>query len=67
MLLDATITWARDAGVRIFTLGVTYGDTPAVRLYTRAGFRPLGPPQPCRPGTDLLGLEMDLDLRGDGD
>jgi len=55
MFLDSAITWAWDAGAWTFTLGVTQGDAQAVRPYTRAGFRPFGPPQPCRPGMDLLG------------
>jgi GNAT superfamily N-acetyltransferase len=62
MLLDTAIAWARANHALYLDLGVTYRDSPAMRLYTRRGFKPLGPPQPLRPGSDLLGLEMRLIL-----
>ena len=50
LLVDAVIAWARTAGARILRLGVTCGDTAAVRLYRRVGFVDDGPPRPCVPG-----------------
>lgn len=65
MLLDAAIEWARSAGARAVALGVTCGDTPATRMYARAGFAPVGAPEPLRPGSPLLEQRMVLDLRAD--
>jgi GNAT superfamily N-acetyltransferase len=63
MLLDAVITWARVKNASYLDLGVTCGDSPAMRLYTRTGFRPVGQPVPFQPGSELLGQPMRLDLR----
>jgi len=63
MLLEAVIAWARANNACYLDLGVTYGDSPAMRLYTRAGFEPVGQPQPFRPGSELLGQPMRLTLR----
>jgi ribosomal protein S18 acetylase RimI-like enzyme len=52
-LLDAAAAWARGAAAHTLALDVTCGDTPAMRLYTRAGCRPAGDPQPLRPGSAL--------------
>jgi GNAT superfamily N-acetyltransferase len=52
-LLAAAADWARAAGAHTLALDVTCGDTPAMRLYTRAGCRPAGAPQPLRPGSTL--------------
>lgn len=62
MLLDAMVTWAGDAGARSVVLSVTCGDTPAKRLYSQAGFEPVGDPEPLRPGSTLLSQRMRLDL-----
>ncbi len=62
MLLDALVTWARDVKARSVVLGVTCGDTAATRLYTRAGFEPVGDPEPLRPGSTLLSQSMRLEL-----
>ena len=62
LLLDAVIRWAKAANVRSLALGVTCGDTPAMRLYVRAGFKPAGAPEPLRPGSTLLAQPMRLDL-----
>ena len=53
LLLDAVVEWARAAGAHTLALDVTCGDTPAMRLYTRAGCRPAGDPTPLRPGSVL--------------
>jgi hypothetical protein len=62
MLLDAVIAWARAKNARYLDLGVTCGDSPAMRLSTRAGFEPVGQPVPFRPGSELLGQPMRLNL-----
>ncbi|MCS0657050.1 GNAT family N-acetyltransferase [Massilia terrae] len=61
-LLRAAIGWARERRFRAMTLGVTQGDTPAVRLYRREGFRDIGAPVPLRPGSRLLSQAMRLEL-----
>lgn len=63
LLLEAIIAWAKARNVSYLDLGVTYRDSPAMRLYRRAGFEPLGQPEPLRPGSDLLGQSMRLELR----
>jgi ribosomal protein S18 acetylase RimI-like enzyme len=63
MLLEAGIAWARSEGVHFLVLGVTCGDTPAKRLYSRAGFQPGGAPEPLRWGSTVLVQPMHLDLR----
>jgi len=63
-LLSAAIEWARLAGAEAVELGVTFGDTPSIRMYTRAGFEPLGQPAPPYPGAQFLGLRMRLVLSG---
>ncbi len=63
LLLEAVTRWATGKQADVLELGVTCGDTPAVRLYTRAGFEPVGQPQPIRPGAELLGQQMQLKLK----
>ena len=63
MLMDAAVAWAKSMYVRYVDLGVTWGDTPATRLYLRTGFEPVGQPQPLRPGSELLGQRMQLKLK----
>ena len=65
MLLEAVMAWAMDKQVDFLELGVTCGDSPALRLYLRAGFEPVGPPEPIRPGAELLGQQLRLKLRRD--
>jgi ribosomal protein S18 acetylase RimI-like enzyme len=62
-LLAAAIEWARSAHARFVVLGVTCGNTSAVRLYSRAGFAPIGEPQPLRAGSRLLSQSMRLALQ----
>ena len=62
MLLEAVIAWARAKNASYLELGVTCGDSPARRLYTRAGFEPVGKPQLFRPGSELMGQMMRLKL-----
>jgi GNAT superfamily N-acetyltransferase len=63
LLLEAVIAWAKAKNVRYLDLGVTYRESPAMRMYRRAGFEPVGQPEPLRSGSDLLGQSMRLELR----
>ncbi|HEY1044487.1 MAG TPA: GNAT family N-acetyltransferase [Telluria sp.] len=62
MLLAAALEWARSVGAHAVQLGVTCGDTPAARLYARAGFTAVGEPELLRPGSALLSQAMRLAL-----
>jgi GNAT superfamily N-acetyltransferase len=64
LLLSTAIQWARERGAKTMLLGVTSGDTSAVRLYASAGFQAVGIPRPLRPGSLLQSQNMKLDLRG---
>ena len=66
MLLKAVIDWAKAANVCYLALGVTCGENPAMRLYLRAGFKPIGEPEALRPGSELLAHAMRLPLRTAG-
>jgi len=61
-LLREAVRWARSKQAGTVRLGVTQGDTPAVRLYLREGFRNVGEPEPLRPGCALLSQTMCLAL-----
>lgn len=61
-LLDGVIAWARGMSVTSVHLRVTCGDTPARRLYERAGFRPSGEAEPLRPGAVVLAQPMTLEM-----
>jgi GNAT superfamily N-acetyltransferase len=60
MLLRTAIEWAKTVNAKAVHLGVTCGDTPAMRLYITEGFVPAGPTQAIRPGSPLLGQSMRL-------
>ena len=62
-LLEAVIAWARTTNASYLALVVTCGDSPARRLYARAGFEPVGEPEPLRPGSAILAQPMRLALR----
>lgn len=62
MLLERVVDWARNMGRRQVTLGATHGDNAASRLYARAGFVPVGDPEPLRPDSDLKRQVMRLNL-----
>lgn len=62
-LLQAVIAWAAEAGARTLFLNVTLGEGPANRLYAAAGFQPVGPPEPLRPGSTVRAQAMRLGLR----
>lgn len=61
-LLDAATAWSRGAGARSLRLGVTWTDSAAVRMYRRAGFEPVGPAEPLRPGSAIMSQPMRLTL-----
>lgn len=61
-LLDHASRWARSTGATWLSLGVTCGDTPALRLYSRAGFIAIGRPEPLREGSSLRAQNMRLAL-----
>jgi GNAT superfamily N-acetyltransferase len=62
-LIDGVIAWAKANNAQVVTLRVTRGDTPATRLYARAGFVPFGDSEPLRPGSSVLTQPMCLTLR----
>lgn len=62
MLLDTIIAWARAKGAAVLELGVTFRDSPAMHLYTRAGFEPAGEPEHIRGRAGLRGQLMRLTL-----
>jgi len=62
-LLDAVIDWAHAAQVGALELRVATGDSPATRLYMRAGFRVTGELEPLRQGSAIQTQRMRLDLR----
>ena len=63
-LLDEVIAWANAERAACVELRVTCGDSRARRLYDGAGFKPIGEPEPLRPGSVLLAQRMRLSLKG---
>lgn len=63
-LLDAALDWAREREVRFAELDVTLGNSSALRLYERAGFKAVNAPVPMRAGSDLMLQQMRLVLDG---
>jgi ribosomal protein S18 acetylase RimI-like enzyme len=61
-LMRKAIKWAQCRNAQVVQLGVTRGDTSAVRLYLREGFREVGSPEPLRPGSPLLSQPMQLTI-----
>jgi GNAT superfamily N-acetyltransferase len=61
-LLQTAISWARARSAAAVCLGVTLSDSPAMRLYRRAGFVPSGETGPLPPGSALLAQPMTLCL-----
>lgn len=61
-LLGAVISWAQARNARSLHLGVTCGDSPAVRLYVREGFQAVGSTEALRSGSELLAQSMMLSL-----
>jgi GNAT superfamily N-acetyltransferase len=63
LLLNHAVQWARAKNADWLCLGVTCGDTPAYRLYTRTGFVAVGDPEPLRDGSPIRLQPMRLALR----
>ena len=61
-LLEHAVHWSRSRNAAWLSLGVTCGDTPAFRLYARAGFVAVGVPEPLREGSPLQAVNMRLSL-----
>jgi ribosomal protein S18 acetylase RimI-like enzyme len=62
LLLSTSIQWAKTRGAKSISLGVTCGDTSAIRLYVSAGFEPVGMPRPLRPGSSVQAQSMRLEF-----
>jgi len=62
-LLNVAIRWAATQEAQEIVLSVPSRQSAAVRLYSSAGFLPVGDLQPLRPGSELLAQTMKLDLR----
>ncbi|BDT57615.1 N-acetyltransferase [Massilia varians] len=63
-LPDEALAWARARGTRVVHLGVNSENAGALRLYGRAGFRPIGEPYLMREGAPHMEQEMRLILTG---
>jgi len=61
-LLGEAVAWATANGAKRICLGVTVGDTPAMRLYRGFGFVPSGPVEPLREGSTLMSQPMERRL-----
>lgn len=61
-MLREVIGWAKAQQARSVHLDVTCGDSAAMRLYQREGFRPAGAAAPLRDGSHLLSQPMRLEL-----
>lgn len=61
-IIETGVAWAKSVGASALTLGVTAGDTPAVRLYQRMGFVAVGALEPMRnhPGLQMQNMELGL-------
>ena len=60
--MGRVISWARFRNAQSLQLGVTCGDTAAVRMYTALGFEPSGLVEPLRNESPLLAQNMRLIL-----
>jgi len=63
-LLETALDWAREREVRFVELDVTLGNSSALRLYERAGFKAVNAPVPMRAGSGLMLQQMRLVLEG---
>ena len=61
-LLDTALDWGREREVRFVELDVTLGNSSALRLYERAGFKAVNAPVPMRAGSGLMLQQMRLVL-----
>lgn len=65
-LVEQAIAWSGAQGAQCIELGVTTGETPAVRLYKRLGFADTGAEEALRDGSPLVQRIMRLALRVPG-
>ena len=63
-LIREAIHWTKTENRSRIRLGVTCGDSPAMRLYLRAGFLACGQAEPLRAGSPLLAQTMELAIGG---
>ncbi|MEY2688376.1 MAG: hypothetical protein RL375_2574 [Pseudomonadota bacterium] len=61
-LLQDAVDYARGAGVDILRLGVTVAESPAMRLYSSFGFKPVGAVESLREGSAISAQAMQLHL-----
>lgn len=61
-LVDAVVQWAKESRATSVQLRVTCGESPATRLYLRAGFQATGAPEPLRPTSSEFAQPMHLSL-----
>ena len=61
-LLDAAESWGRGQGSTTAYLSVTEGNSPAQRLYRRAGYVATGADEPLKDGSALTCLELSKEL-----
>lgn len=64
-LLETALDWAREREMRFVELDVTLGNSSALRLYERAGFRAVNAPVPMRAGSALMLQQMRLVLESE--
>lgn len=62
-LLDCAVMWARKKAVHRVCLGVTLAQSPAMRLYQKYGFLPIGQLEPLREGSHLEAQTLELQLQ----
>ena len=63
LLLETVIYWTESKNINYLELGVTFRDSPALRLYKRYGFLPAGKPEKLRPGSNLQYQRMRLEIK----
>lgn len=61
-MVTRIVEWAASTGALRLVLGVTAGNSPAFRLYSRAGFVSTGEVMPLRPNSSLSCETMSLEL-----
>ena len=59
-IVNWAVSYARDMGIRVFTLRVLTDNIPAVRSYEQAGFRPSGIEKDYIEHRDLMHMEIEL-------
>ncbi len=62
-LLDCAVMWASKKAAHRVRLGVTLTQSPAMRLYQKYGFLPVGQLEPLREGSHLEAQTLELPLK----